>query len=61
MVSRRQCRAVSTISTAAKESDAAADTQTSAAATASSLSTLVISKCWLREGMNINELRVLSE
>ena len=56
MVSRRQCRAVNTISTNAMPSDAAADTPTSSAATGSSLSTLVINKCWLSDGMNINEL-----
>ena len=50
MVSRRQCRAVNTINTSARLSDAAADTHTSSAATGSSLSTLVISKCWLKRG-----------
>jgi hypothetical protein len=61
MVSRRQCRAVNAISTSAAASDAAADTHTSSAATVSSFSTLVISKCWLSDGMNINEAWVFSE
>ena len=61
MVSRRQCRAVNTMSSSARASEAAADTPTSSAATGSSLRTLVINKCWLKEGMNISELRVFSE
>src|SRR5271168_2421148 len=50
MVSRRQCRAVSTMSTSATQSDAAADTPTSSAPMGSSLSTLVINRCWLNDG-----------
>jgi hypothetical protein len=61
IVSRRQCRAVNAISNSAAASDAAADTHTSSAATVSSFSTLVISKCWLNDGMNIKEAWVFSE
>ena len=49
------------MSTSAAASDAAADTHTSSKAMGSSLRTLVISKCWLSDGMNINALRVFSE
>ena len=61
MDSRRQCRAVKIISTNAMLKDAAADTHTSSTSMGSSLSTLVISKCWLRDGMNISELLVFKE
>ncbi len=61
MVSRRQWRAVNTNSNSATASDAAADIRTSSPAMGSSLSTRVINRCWLREGMNINALVGLSE
>jgi len=61
MVSRRQCHAVNTMSTSATPSDAAPDTHTSDTAIGSSLSTLVINKCWLKDGMNIKALLVFSE
>ena len=61
IVSRRQWRAVNTINSSASPIEPKADNHTSRAATASSLSTLVISKCWLKDGMNISELRVFSE
>src|ERR1700675_165721 len=53
MVSRRQWRAVSAKSSSAPASDAAADIIMSRVPIGSSLSTLVISRCWLKEGMNI--------
>ena len=61
MVSRRQCRAVSTIKNSASKEEDPAETRKSSGATGSSFSTLVMSKCWLREGMNIRELLVFSE
>ena len=61
MVSRRQWRAVSTNNSIARPSEATAETSTSRNKIGSSLSTLVINKCWLKEGMIINELLVFRE
>lgn len=61
MVSRRQCLAVSMNNSRANSADDPAEATTSNTAMGSSLSTLVINRCWLSEGMNINELVGLSE
>src|ERR1700691_546736 len=61
MVSRRQCLAVSTIKANASASDTAADTRMSCQAMGSSLSTLVINRCWLNEGISISDRWVRRE
>jgi hypothetical protein len=61
MLSRRQCLAVAAMSTNARPSAEAADTAKSSGAIGSSLSTLVINKCWLSEGTSINKLWVFKE
>ena len=61
MISRRQCRAVKTINRAANPSEDAAEIAKSPAPRGSSRSTLVMSRCWLREGMNIREVLVFRE
>jgi hypothetical protein len=61
ILSRRQWRAVAVNNSNATPSEAAADTSTSENKIDSSFSTLVISRCWLSEGMNIRELLVFSE
>jgi hypothetical protein len=57
----RQCRAMATKSSSARAKEDPADSATSSGAIGSSLSTLVMSRCWLRDGMSISELLVFKE
>ncbi len=61
MVSRRQWRAVRVNKTAVTARHDSVATTTSSTCTGSAFNTLVISRCWLSEGISIRELRVFSE
>jgi hypothetical protein len=60
-VSLRQCRAVNPNRNAASNSAELAETAASSGAMGSSLRMLVIRRCWLKEGISISELLILSE